>query len=289
MQDQDISFLEELNFSSSDVDSLMNLNLNMSEEELLNAFLPSHEANQRSPPALDPNMNNVSSPSNFSIEGNFELEDDSFKSLPGTVLSDQDDSSGVEVVEIEEVSQQQNKRKSASSPLPKRLTKKIKQEPLSPSYINPTSPKNGDKKPDEKVRRLESNKRSAQASRERKKQLKTELEAQVSRLVSENKDLQSSITELEAENKILKSEFNHLQGLVSNSPLFSKFQSMATSSQQPNIPLDQSALNPPNRILINPFAFVMAFLYLNSLNTLPGRSIYNLSNSTNNNTTTQVA
>jgi len=74
-------------------------------------------------------------------------------------------------------------------------------------------------KPEKHKKRLEANKKSAQASRERKKILKNELEIKVQELSQENKNLCKEIIELETENKVLKSEFIQLQKIISQSPV----------------------------------------------------------------------
>jgi len=83
-------------------------------------------------------------------------------------------------------------------------------------------------------KRLQANKRSAQASRERKKALKVELEQRVDELTEENANLGTQITELETENKVLKNEFIHLQRLIGDSSILSKL--MAKASTPNTIP-----------------------------------------------------
>jgi len=81
-------------------------------------------------------------------------------------------------------------------------------------------------------KRLVANKRSAQASRERKKQLKALLEERVIGLTKENSHLTISIAQLETENKVLKNEFIQLQNLIDESTSMSKF--AARSQFNPN-------------------------------------------------------
>lgn len=85
------------------------------------------------------------------------------------------------------------------------------------------------KKEDKYQKRLQANKRSAQASRERKKALKVELEQKVDELTEENANLGTQITELETENKVLKNEFIHLQRLICDSSILSKLMAKASS------------------------------------------------------------
>jgi len=88
---------------------------------------------------------------------------------------------------------------------------------------------------DEKYKkRLISNKRSAQASRERKKLLKNELEAKLAELRKGQLALLESISELETENKVLKREFMNLQQLISDSALLSKLLLLLSSNSNSN-------------------------------------------------------
>jgi len=66
-------------------------------------------------------------------------------------------------------------------------------------------------------KRLEANKKSAQASRERKKLLRAELEVKLDFLTRENSELQIQMTQLATENKVLKNEFIQLQNMVNES------------------------------------------------------------------------
>jgi hypothetical protein len=89
---------------------------------------------------------------------------------------------------------------------------------------------------DEKyLKRLEANKLSAQASRERKKQLKVLLEDQMGQLEVENKQLGNEITQLETENKVLKGEFVQLQTLIAQSPILSKLMAQQISLNIPSV------------------------------------------------------
>jgi len=66
-------------------------------------------------------------------------------------------------------------------------------------------------------KRLEANKKSAQASRERKKALKVELEGRIEVLEKDNIEMRTLMTSLETENKVLKNEFILLQKLIGDS------------------------------------------------------------------------
>jgi len=97
---------------------------------------------------------------------------------------------------------------------------------------------------DKYLKRLEANKLSAQASRERKKQLKTLLEDQMTTLSEENKKLGTEITQLETENKVLKSEFVQLQTLIYESPILSKMMAQQFSMSLPSIEeMEQKKMN----------------------------------------------
>jgi len=74
---------------------------------------------------------------------------------------------------------------------------------------------------------LAANKKSAQASRERKKALRVELETKFDSLKAENASLSKQITELETENKVLKGEFANLQNLIDQSAHLTKLMEKA--------------------------------------------------------------
>ena len=87
---------------------------------------------------------------------------------------------------------------------------------------------------DKYQRRLQANKKSAQASRyllfstlvmlfrERKKALKVELEQKVEILTKENAFLRTQMIQLETENRVLKNEFVQLQNTISESAIMSR-------------------------------------------------------------------
>jgi len=92
--------------------------------------------------------------------------------------------------------------------------------------------KRGKRERDDKyLRRLKANKKSAQASRERKKEEKIQLEQVVEELSKENKLMETEITQMETENKVLKGEFVQLQKLISDSAILSKLMARAASMQ----------------------------------------------------------
>jgi len=112
---------------------------------------------------------------------------------------------------------------------------------------------------DKYKKRLQANKKSAQASRERKKQLKTELEIQVNYLVEENSSLGTQITELETENKVLKNEFLQLQRLISDSAILSKLMARANMSLMPPVP--ETPVKPSSTAQIAAWWYLMIVLY----------------------------
>ncbi len=85
-----------------------------------------------------------------------------------------------------------------------KISKKLKMEEIKPE---------GEKY----HKRLVANKKSAQASRERKKQMRSELESKVISLTKENADLLIAITAMQTENKVLKEEFIQLQNIINES------------------------------------------------------------------------
>jgi hypothetical protein len=104
-------------------------------------------------------------------------------------------------------------------------------------------------------KRLVANKKSAQASRERKKVLRTELEEKVDNLTRENANLLLSITAVETENRVLKNEFVQLQNLINDSTSMTKFAAM----QQYNNPLQYDTSPVLKGIVSSPMA---AALYM---------------------------
>jgi len=96
-------------------------------------------------------------------------------------------------------------------------TRMIKKEPKQePSTITPPS--------DEKhIKRLIANKKSAQASRQRKKVLKADLEEKFEQYTTEHEKLKEEVISLETENRLLKTEFLHVQKMITDSPFLTKF------------------------------------------------------------------
>ncbi len=86
----------------------------------------------------------------------------------------------------------------------------------------PTKRQRKSKNDDKYAKRLEANKKSAQASRERRKTLKAELEVRVDLLQNENIQMHALITEMETENKVLKNEFLQLQSLIADATAMSR-------------------------------------------------------------------
>jgi len=113
--------------------------------------------------------------------------------------------------------------------MPLKENKLIKKQKLEVKQEFKIEPLKFSKKEDKYQKRLQANKRSAQASRERKKALKVELEQKVDELTEENANLGTQITELETENKVLKNEFIHLQRLIGDSSILSKLMAKAST------------------------------------------------------------
>jgi hypothetical protein len=158
-----------------------------------------------------------------------------------------------EKVELSSHSIAQQQQPIMSSARPRTYTKKQKVEPQQQVV-------KVEKVPEDKYnKRLLANKKSAQASRERKKNLRGELEQKVIDLSKENTNLQIQITEVETENKVLANEVIQLQKLIEDSTQMTKFAAM----QQYNNPLqfDTSRLLKP--ITASPVAaalYMMAIL-----------------------------
>eukprot|EP01119_Soliformovum_irregulare_P005343 TRINITY_DN17112_c0_g1_i1.p1 TRINITY_DN17112_c0_g1~~TRINITY_DN17112_c0_g1_i1.p1 ORF type:complete len:263 (-),score=80.32 TRINITY_DN17112_c0_g1_i1:153-941(-) len=122
--------------------------------------------------------------------------------------------------------------------------------------------------------RLEANKKSAQQSRERKKNLKTDLEGTLAVLSSENTQLNREIIEMETENRVLKGEFIQLQNMISESAVLSKMMDRITSM---NIPYPSDPIKPPKEIVntsspdlfsgsVDPTALMYMMVVLQSFN-----------------------
>jgi len=134
-----------------------------------------------------------------------------------------------------------NKRKMPREVISNKKPKIVKQEaPLVP------------KREDKYQKRLIANKKSAQASRERKKALKIELEKKVLELSGENSSLATSITELQTENKVLKGEFVHLQKVINDSAILSKIMARANMDTLPApsfVPFDEDDCHSIRKLL----------------------------------------
>jgi len=127
-------------------------------------------------------------------------------------------------------------------------------------------PNNTGEEDEKYLRRLEANKLSAQASRERKKQLKSILEIKVNDLSEENKILSKEMTQLETENKVLKAEFIQLQNLIFQSPILGKLMAQQLSMNLPSVEeMEKKKLKQSNQIpLFTPSASTdpASFMYL---------------------------
>jgi len=147
---------------------------------------------------------------------------------------------------------QEGKRKSVARDVKlKKKAKIIKQEFIT---VVPRLPKKDNK-------RLQANKKSAQASRERKKALKNVLEQKVDELNQENSHLSTTITELETENKVLKNEFIHLHQLIGDSSVLSKLMDKTLSSQMASTSGNNASLNSNTNSTTSAFLYMMIVLY----------------------------
>jgi hypothetical protein len=101
--------------------------------------------------------------------------------------------------------------------IPEPQAEASRKRPRSSTNTTPKKPRSAKARADDKyAKRLEANKKSAQASRERRKALKSELESKLDVLVKENTDISSQLTLLETENKILRGEYTQLQSLIAD-------------------------------------------------------------------------
>jgi len=222
-------FAEEFSFN---LDSILK---NMSEDDLYNAFLneANAQAQQNSSPSSEPPVQlNTIEASEFPDLSSLDLteyllqpvkqEPSGYSPTVGRAFSGSKNAP----IEMPEKRKLHSKDTSKSNKKPRMFKQEVKVET---KVILP-------KREDKYQKRLQANKRSAQASRERKKALKIELEAKVEELVEENSQLGTSITELETENKVLKNEFVHLQRLISESSILSKLMARANMSLLPPEP-----------------------------------------------------
>jgi len=86
---------------------------------------------------------------------------------------------------------------------------------------------------DKYQRRLVANKRSAQASRERKKAMRNELEEKVTFLTQESASLKAEMNKVELENEMLKKEFEQIRKALSKSDLFQNIQNPTSDAETP--------------------------------------------------------
>jgi len=156
---------------------------------------------------------------------------------------------------------EKNTKRPAATPKRARSSKKpkieVKQETNLVYVDHPSSYR---KVEDKHSKRLIANKKSAQASRERKKQLKVLLEHKVKELTAENSELGTKITQLQTENKVLKGEFVHLQRMISESPILSKMMARSNMESLPELDPKMRKELPP--ALTNAACFyLMVMLY----------------------------
>jgi len=187
---------------------------NMNPEELYRVWSPPHESQEA---ASSPNSSSLA----FDEQ---ELPDlsvlayDVLQSAPAEEISLENENPSTPEVQTSPVQVKEEPKRRTSPPTNKRAQKKPKITEV--IEIKP-------EKDDKYQKRLAANKKSAQASRERKKALRSELEAKFDSLQSENASLSKQITELETENKVLKGEFANLQNLITQSAHLSKLMEKA--------------------------------------------------------------
>eukprot|EP01117_Protostelium_nocturnum_P013353 TRINITY_DN4977_c0_g1_i1.p1 TRINITY_DN4977_c0_g1~~TRINITY_DN4977_c0_g1_i1.p1 ORF type:complete len:250 (-),score=68.58 TRINITY_DN4977_c0_g1_i1:130-879(-) len=116
-----------------------------------------------------------------------------------------------------------------------------------------------------KEKRLEANKRSAQASRDRKKQLKEELEEKVEVLSQEKTEISSEITRLKAENDVMKRELVSLHEMIGQSPLLSKMMERAQTQSLYNINRTEPA-STTSPAAAQWYTFIAMHMYLQHFN-----------------------
>ena len=100
----------------------------------------------------------------------------------------------------------------------------------------------------EEERKAEINKRSAQASRERKRELKEYLEKRSLELKAQSSQLDLNIREAETENRVLNEELNQLKNMLQGVSQVIQFYSMSQSfsQQQVSSSLPLSLSGPPS-------------------------------------------
>jgi len=176
----------------------------------------------------------------FDFEENL-LESAPLDSLPMEIMNEPTPSMPELKEEITEP-QSQKKTKGRSAAKKPRISKNSKA-----IVAQPTVKENVD---DKYRNRLEANKKSAQQSRERKKNLKVDLEGTLSILTTENETISREIIEMETENRVLKGEFVQLQNMISESAVLSKMMDRITSMNIPypaeNIDMDKVAKSMPS-------------------------------------------
>jgi len=231
----------DMNTPSSDAFNLDTLLNNYTDEDLYKAFNSEEVSNPISLPVLD---------GTTTYESTQEYPDLASLDLTGLgFLHEEVNFNQVQpeysVVPVKQEENAEKIKRVAATPKRTRASKKpkieVKEEPNVVYVDYPSSSRKGE---DPKYsKRLIANKKSAQASRERKKVLKVELEQKLKELATENSSLGTQITQLETENKVLKSEFVHLQRMISESPILSKMLARSNMEGLPELDEQRNATN----------------------------------------------
>lgn len=244
-------------------DSLLNSASTYSDEELYKAF---SSEDQNPIPLIEgstifENTQEYPDLAALDLHGLGFLEDqNSFPDL--NQLQDTQTEFSVNLVKQEEVeAPEKNTKRPAATPKRARSSKKPKIEvKQQTNLVYVDHPSSNRKVEDKQSKRLIANKKSAQASRERKKQLKIHLEHKVKELTAEKSELGTKITQLETENKVLKGEFVHLQRMISESPILSKMMARSNMESLPEVDPKMRKELPPT--LTNAACFyLMVMLY----------------------------
>eukprot|EP01117_Protostelium_nocturnum_P016193 TRINITY_DN635_c0_g1_i1.p1 TRINITY_DN635_c0_g1~~TRINITY_DN635_c0_g1_i1.p1 ORF type:complete len:367 (+),score=169.62 TRINITY_DN635_c0_g1_i1:259-1359(+) len=161
-------------------------------------------------------------------------------------------SEGEEKIQVKE---EKKGKKRGRKPGKKQQVKKVKTEIKEEEYLptketttkNRTKSSSSNKKTDEKyMKRLIANKKSAQASRERKKALRIKLEENLSLMSTENIQLSDEIKKLEEENQELKNQFANLRNLIRESSILN---SKTDPSESTKVELPKEIPAEPSELL----------------------------------------
>lgn len=174
---------------------------------------------------------------------------------------------------LPEPSEKSNKRQASKKVKPESKKARVDVSPTKASRVAVRSHSESHKsKDDDKYqRRLLANKKSAQASRERKKALRSNLEDRVNSLADDNASLAEEMEKLESENKDLKREFDQLQQALSVKVTESS--SMLSELMEEKPAEDAAASNPSSMYLL-----LLLYSMTQCLKTTPGSQMNNIVN-----------